>query len=273
MAMKLIVQADDYGFTGGVTDGILKCARDGVLTETGLFSNMPTAEYAVRRMQEECPHILLGEDINMVAGRPVTDPALIPSLVRPDGTFIPSAMHRAMDKTHPNHIPYEEAFLETENQVKRFIQLAGHTPGYLAGHSYGTEVTWQVQRDVAAKYDIPFIHDIIPKVVTIPDADTECWAKPILRDDGTYDYSVMTQLEKDPIQYFLDGKLEYLEKVLAVDGVAEIHTHAGYVDRDLIRMSSFTTVRLMEADFLCSDILKNWIRDNGVELVNLRDLM
>ena len=47
--MKLFVQADDYGMTTGVTDGIVASGRDGVLTQTGLFTNMPSTEYAVRR--------------------------------------------------------------------------------------------------------------------------------------------------------------------------------------------------------------------------------
>ena len=39
--MKLLVQGDDYGFTKGVTYGILDAIDNGILRNTGLFANMP----------------------------------------------------------------------------------------------------------------------------------------------------------------------------------------------------------------------------------------
>ena len=43
--MKLLVQGDDYGFTKGVTYGILDAIDNGVLRNTGLFANMPFIDY------------------------------------------------------------------------------------------------------------------------------------------------------------------------------------------------------------------------------------
>lgn len=270
--MKLIVTADDYGISDAVTDGICKCARDGVLTQTGLFSNMPGAEYAVRRMKEETPHICLGEDVNLVAGAPVTDPALIPSLVQENGMFKTSGMHRKWDATQPEHIPYEEAYLETENQVKRFIDLTGTAPAYLSGHAYGTKATNQALKDVAAKYDIPLSEEMYRKIGVASGLETASWNRiTTQKEDGKWDFSIETQLSKDPLQYFIDGKLEYLDKALKEDGIAHIHTHAGYVDRDLFRRSSFTLIRIMEQDFICSKELTEWVRKNNVELVSIRD--
>ena len=82
--MKLIVQSDDLGITEAVSCGIEKGIRDGAVTCTGLFSNMPAAEFAVRLISPYS-HVCLGQDINLVAGRPCADPAQIPSLVQGDG--------------------------------------------------------------------------------------------------------------------------------------------------------------------------------------------
>ena len=79
--MKLIVQSDDLGITEAVSCGIERGIRDGVVTCTGLFSNMPAAEFAVNLIRPY-PNVCLGQDINLVAGRPVSDPADIPSLVQ-----------------------------------------------------------------------------------------------------------------------------------------------------------------------------------------------
>ena len=44
--MKLLTQSDDYGFTRGVTCGILDAIENGVVRNTGLFVNMPESEHA-----------------------------------------------------------------------------------------------------------------------------------------------------------------------------------------------------------------------------------
>ena len=71
--MKLIIQSDDLGITEAVSCGIARAAREGAITCTGLFSNMPAAPFAVELMQQY-PEICLGQDINLVAGRPCADP-------------------------------------------------------------------------------------------------------------------------------------------------------------------------------------------------------
>lgn len=270
--MKLIVTADDYGITDAVTDGICKCARLGVLTQTGLFTNMPGSEYAAKRMINEYPHICLGQDINLVAGNPVTDPKLIPTLVQEDGSFRTSSMHRKLDQTQPNHIKYEEAYLETENQVKRFIDLTGKKPAYLSGHSYGTVETERAIKDVAQKYEVVLSMDMYKKIGVAAGLETAEWNKVVVKSDGKYDFGMDVQFSRDPLKLFKEGKLDYLEKALKENGVAHIHTHAGFADKDLFDLSSFTLIRIMEANFITSKELVDWVKVNNVELVSINDL-
>lgn len=49
--MKLIIQSDDLGITEAVSCGIARAAREGAITCTGLFSNMPAAPFAVELMK------------------------------------------------------------------------------------------------------------------------------------------------------------------------------------------------------------------------------
>ena len=64
--MKLLVQGDDFGFTRGVTLGIVDSIDRGILRNTGLFANMPAAEFAVSFMKDR-PHVCFGIDFNFVA--------------------------------------------------------------------------------------------------------------------------------------------------------------------------------------------------------------
>ena len=87
--MKLLSKGDDYGFTRGVTLGIVDSIQRGHLRNTGLFANSKWAPYAVSFMKD-CPQACFGIDINLVAGRPCADPKDIPDLVDENGFLIRS---------------------------------------------------------------------------------------------------------------------------------------------------------------------------------------
>ena len=65
--MKLLVQGDDFGFTKGVTLGIIDGIDNGILRNTGLFANMPSAVLAAELMKGR-DHACFGIDFNLVAG-------------------------------------------------------------------------------------------------------------------------------------------------------------------------------------------------------------
>lgn len=263
--MKLLIQADDFGMTVGVADGIVASGRDGLLTQTGLFTNMPSSEYAVRRYKAEIPHVLLGQDLNLSTGRPLSDPEKIPSLVQEDGSFLTSKMHRALQEKDPGHVRYEEAYLEYDTQVQRFIELVGRKPGYIVGHAFHNEITDQALKDIREKYGC---RNSYPRDEIEPDKMLGGWVKPVLRADKSYDYSPLVQLENDPLQMFIEGQLKNLEKYADQDVVMILHTHAGFLDRDLYKLSSFNAVRPMEAGFICSRELREFVTRHQIQMIN-----
>lgn len=270
--MKLMITADDYGMTPAVTDGIITCIREGLLTQTGLFTNMPSTQYAVNRMLKEFPDFCLGQDINFSTGAPVTDPSLIPSMVQDNGQFLTSSMHRQRDKEDPHHVKYEEAFLEGENQVKRFIELVGKKPDYIGGHAYRSDEIMQVLHDLAMKYDIPEKNVICAELETDPESMvSKHWVTPRTKEDGTFDFGMETQLSNSPLELFKTGQLTYFAKALKEDGIVHIRTHCGFVDHELMRLSSFHIIRMMEAEFVCSKELKDWVKANHVKLVSFKN--
>ena len=270
--MKLLVTADDYGMTVAVTDGIIACIREGVLTQTGLFTNMPSTEYAVKRMMEEFPDFCLGIDINFSTGYPVSDPKLIPSMVQENGAFLTSRMHRNLDKTNPHHVTYEEAYLEGEAQLKRFIQLVGKKPDYLGGHAYSSDEIRQAHKDLCEKYDILPKAAIVSKIEMEPDAKvSKEWSSPKIKEDGSFDFGMEVQIGNNPLEMFKNGKLPYFEKALKENKGVHIHSHAGFVDHELVKLSSFNMIRMMEAELIMSKELKDWVKQNNVELVSAKD--
>jgi predicted glycoside hydrolase/deacetylase ChbG (UPF0249 family) len=82
----VIVTADDLGISPGVTQGILEAHRNGVVRSTSLLVTFPGAQEAADFARGE-RGLEVGLHIDLVGGRPVSDPAKIRSLVDDDGAF------------------------------------------------------------------------------------------------------------------------------------------------------------------------------------------
>lgn len=84
--MSVVVTADDLGLSPAVTRGILDAHRGGVVRSTSLLVTYPGAEEAAALARGE-PELEIGLHIDLVGGRPVSDPADVPSLCDEDGHF------------------------------------------------------------------------------------------------------------------------------------------------------------------------------------------
>lgn len=67
----LIVNADDYGYSEGVSLGILEAAREGIVTATGILANSPFFDGHVRKLLE-VERVDAGVHLDLTAGRPLT---------------------------------------------------------------------------------------------------------------------------------------------------------------------------------------------------------
>lgn len=256
--MKLIIHSDDLGISEAVSYGIVKAVREGVITCTGLFSNMPAAEMSVELIKG-CEKVCLGQDINLVAGRPCSDPEQIPSLVQKNGLFKSSGMHRAIDKADGNqdHVLLEDCLIETEAQIKRFIELTGKTPEYLHGHSYSTPATIKAASVMGAKYGIPVVKEVHKKYGVVR----------LKRDWYKKPFPLQEQLEADPLKT-IQADTEFLSHPYGC-----IISHCGYVDRELFDLTTYTLIRTIDLKAMTGDAMKKWIQDNKIELISYRDLV
>ncbi|MDD5556337.1 MAG: ChbG/HpnK family deacetylase [bacterium] len=86
---RLIINADDFGLTGSVNQGVRRGFLEGVLTSATIVVNGAAYEKAVA-IAAENPGLGVGVHLNILRGRPVLPPGRIPSLVGPDGLFLRS---------------------------------------------------------------------------------------------------------------------------------------------------------------------------------------
>jgi chitin disaccharide deacetylase len=82
---RLIVNADDFGFTAGVNRGIVEAHSRGVVTSTTLMANGRAFPDAVQ-LAQTVPQLSVGCHVVLIDGLPLLDPKTIPSLVGHDAT-------------------------------------------------------------------------------------------------------------------------------------------------------------------------------------------
>lgn len=263
--MKLIISAADYAMTESITDGCIRAIRDGLLMDVGIMTN--NYKYAKRGAEElkKYPHVSVGMDINLVSGVPATDPALIPSLVDENGIFITSVVRNGRKRAGETvQITYEDAYLEAENQIKRFIDLFGRTPVYMNGHSYSDENSNRAITDLCRKYDIPWC-EVFEKTLNIR-RPKDMWYK-VPEVNGVADKmafaSADIQKSVDVVDFIIRDKCQILDNDYTL-----FRLHVGYADAELYQMSTFHDIRSIETSALCDLRFKKWVEENKVEVIN-----
>ena len=85
--MTLVITADDLGLSPAVTKGILESHRRGVVRSASLSVTADSSAEAAAQARME-PDLEIGLHIDLVGGWPVTDPAVVPTLVDGEGRFL-----------------------------------------------------------------------------------------------------------------------------------------------------------------------------------------
>ena len=74
MTRQLVVNADDFGFTRGVNEGIVEAHRKGLLTSTTLMANGQAFDQAIELARAN-PTLDVGCHLVLVGGRSLLDGA------------------------------------------------------------------------------------------------------------------------------------------------------------------------------------------------------
>lgn len=259
--MKLLFQSDDYGFSEAITLGIIKGIKEGCIRNTGMFVNMPASSYAAS-MIKDYPECCFGIDINLVAGKSVSNPNEIPNLVDEHGYFISSSKRKItidLESNKEDPYPYEEVLKETRAQVERFIELTGVKPGYIHPHSVMTANIVKALATVADEYAMPFSMKFL-KSMNAHFVTNDWNPRPVFT------------LEQQKNTNVLENTLRVLPEVLDND-LSVMICHAGFIDSTVLDFSSYSIIRTRDLEMATSSEVKEYIEKNNIELVTYRDLV
>lgn len=83
---KLIVNADDFGMSKEINEGIMKGIEEGIITSVSLMVNMPYFEQAIKFLKKH-PQVSAGLHFNITEGKPLTQTKDVGTLLREDEAF------------------------------------------------------------------------------------------------------------------------------------------------------------------------------------------
>lgn len=245
---RLIVNADDFGRARGINRGVLRAHRDGIVTATTLMVGAPASEDA-GRMAQEAPTLDVGTHLVLTYGRPVSDPASVPSLVERDGSF----PRRPDAFLGTGRADRDEALAEYRAQVSRARALLGRAPTHLDSHHW-------LHDEPALEWAIT----TLARETGLPVRPHDDAQRDRLRAAGI---PTVDHYRRD-FQHAGHVDIATLERIIGDldDGVTELGCHPGEPDAELAATSTYASLRSDELATLTDRRAKAALARNGVAL-------
>lgn len=227
--VKVLFNADDFGLTKSITDGIIHSHTNGVVNSTTLMMNGKAVEYAVERAKQY-PNLQVGIHLVLTWGKPI-DPN-VSTLIDSQGNFAFTSI--------PKEVPDVDAVKrEWTAQIEAFLQTGlplHHIDSH--HHVHGWEPLREVVTSLALQYEVPC--RFMPSLIKTPEIllTERLW-------DGFYAEGVNVNIFDD------------LKKIKAK--TVEVMTHPSYIDDELRTVSSYVDKREEELHILTSIKVPDWV--------------
>lgn len=286
---RLIVNADDFGYSEAVTDAILEHHWNGIVTSTTLMVNMPAAQYAAS-MAPKAPRLGIGLHLNLTEGEPIAAPDHVRDLLDANGQF-PGNATQSKNLWRAGHLlPQVEA--EVEAQVRRARDLGVELTHADSHHGINKmPVVRRALASVLLAHGIGKARTTLSRHRLVPGAPMSArieWLRlngrraPALSVLIWNHYMLKLAGVKVPdwkatrsmgVPAAKDPKSELLACIAAVPrGTSEILLHPGGY-RDGENPSEWRRRTWAEDTPLCSDPdVRRRIEELGIELISFRDL-
>lgn len=244
--MKLIVNADDFGLTDGVTFGILSAVERGIVTSTTMMVNMPGTQTAAE-IARKIPTLAIGLHINISLGSPLTR---CKSLTE-NGNFLKPSVIGTDDRYRE-----KELYPEMRAQYNRFLELTGRRPTHLDSHLYVHQKFPKVRRAIR----------MLAEEEKLPVRDMETQQFPRVYFEGNFKVKP-GETTADLMQKYVD-----LLAGLAAHPMAELMAHPAFLDEWLLHNSSYNLQRIAEHAVLTDPEMRRILTQKAIRLATYRDL-
>lgn len=240
MNKQIIINSDDFGLTRGVNYGILDAFLNNSISATSLMVNTPATKHAVALMNKY--NLPVGIHVNITLGKPVSNPQDIPSLLNEDGCF-----HGNNYYLEGNRVNQDELINEFDQQIQLFIKLTGKEPDHINYHH---------------------IYDFYNEYPKLFEFLINKYHKPMRLEAVVNNYPYQYVKKEDLFMNFENKPLQdYL-----VANIIEVPCHIGYVDHELMEISSLNMQRVEDSYLANSKEFKELYTKLGYKLTGWKEV-
>jgi hopanoid biosynthesis associated protein HpnK len=276
---QLIVNADDFGLTCGVNQGIIRAHREGILTSTTLMAAAGAFDHAVALALAN-PELGVGCHLVLVGGKAVAPSEEIPSLADQNGN-LPSSLALFAARVSLGRVSPSEIERELRAQIEK-IRRAGIEPSHVDTHKHTHvhPVVMEAVGKVVRDYGIKRVRNPIESLRDSWNGvglSTRLVPAGVVRVIGRRFREISARYGLVSPDHFLGlartGQLgpEALRRMIEAlpEGQTEIMLHPGVCDDDLARTGSrLQGQRQLELDGLLDADVKRTVEKEGILLIS-----
>ena len=237
---KLVINTDDFGLSRGINYSIIEGLRNGIVTSTTAMVMAPDIAHA-RDLALENPSLGVGCHLCLTAFTSLSK--------HPQITTSDDEMFKLQCYYDGKEIDEDVIYKEWDMQIGKFIQLFGKKPTHLDTHHHmhmNMHSANSAMKKIAKKYDVPVRNMNISGVnatlsfefygETVSEENFKKFTKDLLKEDGFDIY--------------------------------EMCVHNAFLDVDLLKLSSYNEIRMVEHKIINSKSIKDFISSLKVKLTN-----
>ncbi|AHA29614.1 chitin disaccharide deacetylase [Exiguobacterium sp. MH3] len=224
---RVIVNADDFGLTTGINQGIIESHLNGPVHSTTLMMNGHAVEDAVRLSQQH-PNLHVGVHLVLSWGKPLASTSQ--SLTKEDGTF--RFTSRFLKEVPPDP---EDVYLEWKAQIEAFL-ATGLPLHHLDSHHHihGWSAINSVIIELAKEYQTTF------------------------RATGNAKHQDLWLTNRFDDRFYGEGVSYATLDSITPGSSVEVMVHPANMDALLPSVTSYVNQRLVEKDFLTRYTPPDW---------------
>lgn len=250
--LKLVMNADDFGYSEGINYGIIEAYKKGIVRSTTLMANMPGFEHAINLAKQNLG-LGVGVHLTITTGIPIL--RTHKTIINQKGEFI--KVKQALKEG--NTIDLSEIKDEWFAQIQK-VYAAGVKPTHIDSHhhSHGEDDLLPIAAEIANYYDLPMriVKEEHRKKVDIHQCGIEALSVDFFDKTAT-----MEQL----LQIIDDSKQKGYQSL-------EIMCHPAFVDYSILSNSSYNVQRTKELNILTTPGLEEHLRSLNVTLANFSEI-
>jgi hopanoid biosynthesis associated protein HpnK len=283
----LILNADDFGLTRGVNEGIIRAHRHGILTSATLMATGPAFEDAVEGARAT-PTLGVGCHLVLTGGVAIAPRKEIPSLVDAAGR-LPSSLGSFVARLSSGRIRAQEIEVELRAQIEK-IRGAGIEATHCDTHkhTHAHPAVMKVLARLIQELKIPLVRKPVEDLGDswassrgLPGRAKRMASALAVRSVAFRFRSMSKRYSLRSPEHFLGlaatGELgpERLGRLLdrVREGSTEIMVHPGVCDGDLRSTGSRLQVeRQNELDGLLASEVRRAVDERGIRLITYREL-